>query len=102
MDYAVTEMGCFDDYLDGPPRAKIMRGNGITTFIFQVSQCITFRQTNIDTATIIVKASLKSFYSSLGFKVIKKIARSPNFLEACKQFNYVSGKSKASKKTPLA
>ena len=25
VDYAVTEMGCFDDYLDAAPRAKTMR-----------------------------------------------------------------------------
>ena len=44
VDYAVTEMDCFDDYLDAAPRAKTMRGNGITTFLLHVSQCITLRQ----------------------------------------------------------
>ena len=40
VDYAVTEMGCFDDYLDAAPRAKKMRGKGISSFILNVSQCI--------------------------------------------------------------
>ena len=60
--YAVTDMGYFDDYLDSAPRAKNMRGNCITTFILNISQCITFRQTNIVTATLIAEASLKSLY----------------------------------------
>ena len=55
-DYAVTQMGFFDDYSDAAPRDKTMRGNGITTFFLHVSQCITFCQTNIVTATFIVKA----------------------------------------------
>ena len=46
VEYAVTNMGCFDDYLDAAPRAKIMRGNGITTFLLHVYQCITFHQKN--------------------------------------------------------
>ena len=57
VDYAVTEMGCFGDYSDAAPRAKNMRGNGITTFILRVAQCITFRQTNIVTETLIAGAS---------------------------------------------
>ena len=56
VDYAVTEMGCFEDYSYASPRAKTMRGNGITTFILHVAQCITFRQINIFTATIISEA----------------------------------------------
>ena len=43
VDYAVTEMGGFDDYLDAAPRAKTMRGNGITNFIFHVYQYTTFK-----------------------------------------------------------
>ena len=38
---------------------------------------------------------MKSFYSSLGFKVIKDFATSPNFEEARKRFHYESVKSKA-------
>ena len=101
VDYAVTEMGCFGDYLDASPRAKTMRGNGITTFLLNVAQCITFRQTNIVTATFIYKKSLKSLYSRLGFKVIKDFAASHNFQEACKQFNYGSGKPKALQKRTI-
>ena len=96
--YAVIEMGCFGDYADAAPRAKIMRGNSITTFILHVAQCITFRQTNIVTETLIDEASLKSFYSRLGFKVMKDFATAPNFEEARKQFNYESGKSRALQK----
>ena len=91
-------MGCFDDYLDAPPRAKNMRGNGITTILLHVAQCITFHQTNICTEKLIAEASLKSFYSRLGFKVIKYFATSPHFEEARKQFNYESGKSKGLQK----
>ena len=93
--YAVTCMGCFDDYLDASPRAKTMRGNGITTFILHFAQCITFNQTKFVTATIISEARLKWLYSRLGFKVIKYFATSPNFEKARKQFNYESGNSKA-------
>ena len=56
VDYAVTEMGCFGDYSDAAPRAKTMRGNGITTFLLHVYQCTTFHQTQLVTATLIAKA----------------------------------------------
>ena len=85
--YAVTEMGCFDDYLGDAPRAKTMRGYGITTFILHVYQCITFRKTNLVTATLISELLLKSVYSRLSFKVIKDFATSSNFEEARKRFN---------------
>ena len=52
-----------------------MRRNGITIFLLHVAQCITFRQTNIFTATVIAKALLKSFYLKLAFKVILMISR---------------------------
>ena len=42
VNYAVTYMDGFDDYSDASPRAKKMRGNGITTFLLYVDQCITF------------------------------------------------------------
>ena len=41
-DYEVTEMGCFDDYLDAAPHAKTMRVNVITNFLLHISQCIAF------------------------------------------------------------
>ena len=46
VDYAVTEMVLFGDYLDAAPRAKTMRGNGINTFLLHVAQCITFNNKN--------------------------------------------------------
>ena len=87
VDYSVTEMGCFDDYLDAAPRAKTTRGNGINKFLLHVAQCINFRERHIVTATLIAEAKLKSFYSRLGFKVIKDFATSPHFKEARKRFN---------------
>ena len=53
MYYSVTDMGCFDDYSDAAPRAKTMRGNGITAFLLHVAQFITFRQKYIVTETLI-------------------------------------------------
>ena len=41
-DYEVTEMGCFDDYLDAVTRDKIMMVNVITTSLVHIAQCITF------------------------------------------------------------
>ena len=94
VDYAVTEMGCFDDYLDAAPRAKTIRGNGITAFLLHVAECITFNQTKCVIATLIEKGRLKSLYSRLGFKVIKDYLTSPNFEEARERFHYESGKYK--------
>ena len=82
-------MGWFDDYMDAAPRAKTMK-----MYHFPSKQIVT--------TTIIAETSLKSFYSRLGFKVIKYFATSPNFEEACKQFHYDSVKSKALKKKTLA
>ena len=101
VDYSVTEMGCFDDYLDAAPLAKAMRLDGFTTFILHVAQCITFRQKNIITETLIAEASLKSFYSRLGFKVIKYFTTSRNFKEARKWFHFESVKFKALQKQTI-
>ena len=68
-----------------------MGGNGITAFLFHVAQCITFNQTKFVTSTLIYKASLKLFYSRLGFKFIKYFPTSPNFEKDHKWFNYESG-----------
>ena len=38
VDYAVTEMGFLDDYLDTAPQGKSIRGSGIITFILHVAQ----------------------------------------------------------------
>ena len=46
IEYAATEMGFLDDYSDADPNHKSIRGNGITTFLFHVSQCIIFNLTN--------------------------------------------------------
>ena len=89
VDYAVTDMGCFDGYYDSAPCTKKMKGNVITTFLLHFTQCMNLK--HIVTSTLIAKASLKSFYSRLGFKVVKDSATSPNFEEARKQFHYESG-----------
>ena len=89
VNYSFTDMGCFDDYSDADPGAQTRKGNGITAFLLYVSRYITFRQTNIFTAKLIAKASLKYFTTS------------PNFQEARKRFNYESGKSKALQKKTI-
>ena len=98
VDYAVTEMGHFEDYSGAAPRAKTIKETCITTFLFHISLCITFRQINFVTATLVSGALLKSSYSRLGFKVIKDFATSSNFEKVRKRFNYVSEKSKALQK----
>ena len=60
-----------DDYSDADPNHNSIRGNGITTFIFQVAQCIISNLTNHVKTILIANASLKTFYSRLGFTVIK-------------------------------
>ena len=82
IEYAATEMGFLDDYSDDDPNHKRIRENGITTFLFHVYQCILFRLTNCVKTILIANASLKSFYSRLGFTVIKHFATSTNFEEA--------------------
>ena len=46
VQYAAIEMGFLDDYSDADPNHKSIRGNGITTFILHVAQCIISNQTN--------------------------------------------------------
>ena len=70
VEYAATEMGFFDDYSDADPNQKINRGNGITTFLLHVAQCIISNKKNRVKTILIADASLKSFYSRLGFTVI--------------------------------
>ena len=79
VDYAVTEMGCFDDYLYDALCSKTMRGNGINSFLLQVAQCITLHQKQFVTEIRFAEALLKSLYSRLGFKVIKDLETPPNF-----------------------
>ena len=42
VEYAATEMCFLDDYSDAYPNQKSIRGNGITTYLFHVAQCILF------------------------------------------------------------
>ena len=91
-------MGVLDDYSDADPNHKIIRGNGITTFLFHVAQCIIFNKKNCVKTIFIADASLKSFYSRLGLKVIKDFTTSTNSEEARRRFHYETGKSKAYQK----
>ena len=101
VEYAATEMGSLDDYSDDAPKGKGIRGNGITTFLLHVSQCIIFNEVNRVKTILIDNASLNSFYSRLGFKVIKDFATSTNFEEARRLFTYETGKSKADQKKSI-
>ena len=87
--------------MDAEPRAKTMRVNCITTFLFNVSQCITFNKTKQITATLIAEVLFKSLYSRLGFKFIKYFATSPHFERGRKQFHCESGKSKVFQKQTI-
>ena len=59
-------MGFLDDYSDADPNHKSIRGNGITTFLFNVAQCILFCLKYYVKKILIANASLKTFYSRLG------------------------------------
>ena len=93
VEYAATEMGFLDDYSDADPNHKSIRRNGITTFLFHVAPCIIFNLTNCVKTILISNASLKSFYSRLGFTVIKYFATSTTFEADRSRFNYEKGKS---------
>ena len=95
VEYAATEMGFLDDYSDAEPNQKSNRGNVITTFLLHATQCIIFNQTNRVKKILISEASLKSFYSRLGFKIINDFTTSTDFEEAHSRFHYETGKSKA-------
>ena len=94
-------MGFLDDFYDADPNHKSIRVNGITTFLFHVSQCILFHLTNCVKTILIANASLKSFYSRLGFTVIKDFVTSTTFEAARSQFHYEKGKSKAEQKQTI-
>ena len=98
VEYAATEMGFLDNYPDADPNHKSIRGNDITTFLFHVAQCIIFNLTNRVKTILIADASLKSFYSRLGFTVIKNFVTSTNIEVARSRFHYEKGKSKAEQK----
>ena len=88
-------MGFLDDYSDADPNHKSIRGNGITTFLFHVAQCIIFKLTNQVKTILIANVSLKTFYSRLGFSVIKDFVTSTTFEAARRRFHYETGKYKA-------
>ena len=98
VEYAATEMGFLDYYSDADPNDKSIRGNGITTFLFHVAQCILFCLTNCVKTILIANASLKTFYSRLGFTVIKDFMTSTTSEAARSRFHYETGKSKAEQK----
>ena len=102
IEYAATEMGFLDYYSDADPNHKSMRGNGITTFLFHVAQCIIFNLTNHVKKILIANVSLKSFYSRLGFLVIKDFVTYTTFEGARRRFHYETGKSKADQTKLLA
>ena len=79
IEYAATEIGFLDDYSDSDPNHKSIKGNGITTFLFHVADCILLCITNFVETILIANASLKSFYSRLGFTVIKYFTTSTTF-----------------------
>ena len=66
-----------------------------------IAQCIIFNLTNCVKTILIANASLKSFYSRLGFTVIKDFVTSTNFEAACSQFHYETVKSKADQKKTI-
>ena len=98
VEYAATEISSLDDYSYADPNQKNIRVNGITTFLFHVAQCILFRLTNCVKTILITNASLKSFYSRLGFAVIKDFVTSTTFEAARSRFHYEKGQSKAEQK----
>ena len=95
IEYAATEMGFLDDYSYADPNHKIIRGNGITKFLFHVAQCIILNLTNQVKTILIANVSLKTFYSRLVFLVIKYFATSTTFEAAHRKFHYDTGKSKS-------
>ena len=102
IKYTSTEMGFLDDYSDSDPNHKIIRENGITIFLFHVAQCILFCLTNSVKTILIANVSLKSFYSRLGFTVIKDFVTSTTFEAARIRFHYEKGKSKQNRNKLLA
>ena len=101
VEYTSTEMGFLDNDFDADPNQKSIRGNGITTFLLHIAQCIIFNLTNRVKVILIANASLKSFYSRLSFKVINYFSTSTNLEEAHRQFHYDTGKSKAEQKKTI-
>ena len=98
IEYAATEIGFLDDYSDADPNHKIIRKNGITTFLFHVAQCIIFNLKNHVKTILIANVSLKTYYSRLGLTVIKDFVTSTTFEAARRRFHYETGKFKSDQK----
>ena len=94
-------MGFLDDYSDSDPNHKSIKVNGITTYLFHVAQCIFFCLTNSVKTILIANASLKTFYSRLGFTVIKYFVTSTTYEAASSWFYYETGKYKAYQKKTI-
>ena len=94
IEYAATEIGFLDYYSGVDTNYKSIRGNGITTFLFHVAQCIIFNLTNQVKTILIANVSLKTFYSRLGISVIQDFATSTTFEAACRRFHYKTEKYK--------
>ena len=80
-------MGFLYDYSDADTNHKSIRVNFITTFLFHVAQCIIFNLTNHVKTILIANVSLKTFYSRLGFSVIKDFVTSTTFEVARRRFH---------------
>ena len=94
-------MGFLYEYSDADTNHKSIRGNGITTFIFHIAQCIIFCLTNCVKTILIANVSLNLFYSRLCFTVIKDFATSATFEAACRQFHYKEGKCRSEQKQTI-
>ena len=66
IGYEAIEMGFLDDYSDADPNHKSIRGNGITTYLFHVAQCIIFCLINSVKTILNANASLKTFLFKVG------------------------------------
>ena len=74
VEYAATEMDFLDDYSDADPNQKIIRGNGITTFLFHVAQCIMFC---FRFSFLIMKSAASRFKSSRSHKIFNNRETQP-------------------------
>ena len=101
VEYAATEIGFLDDYSGADPNHKNIRENGITSYLFHVAQFNTVNLTNHVKTILIANASLKTFYSRLGFTFIKDFATSTKFEVACIRFHYEKGKSEVEQKQTI-
>ena len=76
-------------YSDADPNHKSIRGNGITKFLFHVSQFIISNLKNHVKTILIANVSLKKFYSRLGFTVIRDFVTSATFEADHRRFHLI-------------